>query len=139
MGKIKHVRSGGGNLPLLLIPLAAGGGSWLAAFLVLGKMVEAQGLSMQASILPATLAAALGAGVGGFALARCHGGQGLLCGAVSSGVVCVVFIGGILLQGMPDLTLYTPLKLFAFTAAGRFGGYLGGLRPRTLKHRRLGA
>lgn len=138
MSKRKQGSRTWGTLSIVLAAMAAGAAVCLAAFLILAKVVENQGLTLQAAILPATLAAALGAAAAGFVLAKLNGREGLLCGTVASAGFSLVYLIGIFLGGMPQISLYTPLKLFAFTAAGCFGGHLGTLRIGGLKHRRMG-
>ena len=138
MSKRKQSSRPLGTVILVLMALGLGIVVCLAAFLIMAKVVEHQGLSLQASILPATLAVSLGAAVAGFALAKCNGREGLLCGIIASAAFSLVYLIGVFLGGLPQFTLYTPLKLFAFTASGCFGGYLGTLHRGGLKHRRMG-
>lgn len=138
MSKRKQSSRTLGAVRLVLMALGLGFVVTLSVFLILAKVVERQGLSLQASILPATLAVSLGAAAAGFALAKCNGREGLLCGMIASAGFSLVYLVGVFLEGQPQFTLYTPLKLFAFTASGCFGGYLGSLQRSRLKHRRMG-
>ena len=138
MFKRKQGSKAWGTLTMVLIAMSTGIAVCLAAFLILAKVVESQGLSLQAAILPATLAAALGSATAGFTLAKLNGREGLLCGTVASAGFSLVYLIGVFLGGVPQFTLYTPLKLFALTAAGCFGGYFGTIHTGGLKHRRMG-
>lgn len=138
MSKRKQSSGGLGVVTMVAAAIGTGAAVCLIAFLILAKVVESQGLALQACILPATLAAAFGAATGGFVLSKLNGSAGILCGALVSAAFSILYLIGIFLEGMNQVTLYTPLKLFVFTAAGCFGGYLGTIRTGGLKHRRMG-
>lgn len=127
-----------GSAFAVIVSLGMGIAISAVAFLILAKVVEAQGITQQGAILPATLAVSLGAAVTGFIFSKMTRGQGVVCGIVAAAEFSLLFMMGVFLAGNTEFTLYTPLKLFAFTAAGCFGGYLGGLRSTKLRHRRAG-
>lgn len=139
MSKHKQHSSEKGTVYILGMGLAAGIVSCLVIFFSLAKLVESRGMTLQASVLPATLGAALGVAVAGYTMAKLNGKAGILCGGISAAFVSAIYLIGIFWNGIPVFTHYTPLKLFTFAAAGLFGGYLGTIHPSGIKrHRRAG-
>lgn len=139
MSKHKQHSSEKGVVYILGMGLAASVVSYLVTFFILAKLVESRGMTLQASVLPATLGAALCAAAAGYTMAKLNGKAGMLCGVIAAAFVSVVYLIGIFWKGIPDFTYYTPLKLFIFAASGLFGGYLGAIRPSGIKrHRRAG-
>lgn len=139
MSKHKQRSSERGAVYILGMGFAAGAVSFLVIFFLLAKLVESQGMTLQAAIFPATLGAALSIAAAGYTMAKLNGKAGILCGGIAAAFVSVIYLIGIFWSGVPVFTYYTPLKLFTFAAAGLFGGYLGTIRPSGIKrHRRAG-